>query len=243
MMTQGSRSTGAFVLRTAKEAASADIWGLTATLVILSLVAFPACGGRAASTPERGPELRVRWALPDAFPAQVSLHRALPDQPSGQMRTYAADERVVAGEVIADGNMRVTLDELQRVVVVLRNPFDRPVRFWVAPHLPTPPRAEAALMTRCLCTGETYDVPARGTWTRVIELGVRRRQAVDVLVVTHVVTLGDAPSLEAEGPREHRRTKREASDPRTSHSLPSDHARLLRMGGASTTGLDHDPSP
>ena len=108
------------------------------------------------------------------------------------------------GEAIAGGDLRVTLDEAERVVAVLRNPLDRPVRFWVAPHLPTPHSAEHALMIRCLCTGETYEVPANGTWMRVLELGIRRRDAVDTLVVTHVVTVGEAPAIEATStPRAH----------------------------------------
>ena len=171
--------------------------GVIATALLASLISLGACGWPAASAPERGAELRVRWVLPDGFPAPISLHRARPDQPPWETRAFTAGERVETGEAITNGNLRVTLDEPQRVVVVLRNPLDRPVRFWVAPHLPTPHSADVALMTRCLCTGETYDVPARGTWTRVMELGIRRRQAVDALVLTHVVTLGDAPSLDA----------------------------------------------
>ena len=85
-------------------------------------------------------------------------------------------------------------------IAVVRNPLDRPVRFWAAPHLPTPHSAEQALMIRCLCVGETYEVPAGGTWMRVLELGIRRRDAVDTLVVTHVVTLGEAPAVEATPP-------------------------------------------
>ena len=179
-------------------------------LALLALAELPACNGRVASTSERGAELRVRWVLPEAFPAQISLHRALRAQPSWQMKTFAAGERIedsgsalggagggVMGEEIASGNLRVTLDEPQRVVVVLRNPLDHPVRFWVAPHLPTPHGAEPALIIRCLCTGETYEVPARGTWMRVLELGVRRREAVDALLITHVITLGEAPLVES----------------------------------------------
>lgn len=172
------------------------------TVLVVALVAalaLSACG--AARQPDRGTELRVRWVLPQAFPATVTLHRALSDQPAWLMKTYPAGEAPVPGrdmgDVIADGNLRVTLDEAQRVVVVLRNPLDQPVRFWVAPHLPTPHSAEPALMIRCLCTGETYEVPARGTWMRVLELGIRRREAVDTLIVTHVVTLGEAPAVEA----------------------------------------------
>ncbi|MGE3858183.1 MAG: hypothetical protein AB7G21_14610 [Dehalococcoidia bacterium] len=164
------------------------------------LLALPAC---TAGAPARGAELRVRWVLPEAFPATVTLHRALPGQSTWLMRSYPSGEAPEVGrdigEEIPGGDLRVTLDEAQRVVAVLRNPLDRPVRFWVAPHLPTPHSAEPALMIRCLCTGETYEVPAHGTWARVLELGIRRRDAVDTLVVTHVVTVGDAPALDASG--------------------------------------------
>jgi hypothetical protein len=169
------------------------------------LLALPAC---AAGAPERGAELRVRWVLPEAFPATIALHRAVPGQSTWLMRSYPAGEGPEVardiGEAIAGGDLRVTLDEAERVVAVLRNPLDRPVRFWVAPHLPTPHSAEHALMIRCLCTGETYEVPANGTWMRVLELGIRRRDAVDTLVVTHVVTVGEAPAIEATStPRAH----------------------------------------
>ncbi|MDA0301620.1 MAG: hypothetical protein O2822_03760 [Chloroflexi bacterium] len=169
-------------------------------LAALTLIlALSGCG--TAPAIERGAELRVRWVLPQAFPATIRLHRTVQGQPLWLMRSYPAGEAPEAGSdvgaEIAGGNMRVTLDEAQLVVAVLRNPLDRPARFWVAPHLPTPHSAEDALMIRCLCTGETYEVPALGTWTRVMELGIRRRDAVDTLIVTHVVTEGEAPAIEA----------------------------------------------
>ena len=174
---------------------------LRAALLLAGLVLFAAlsaCG--TSSPPRRGAEIRVRWVLPESLPAAVTLHRTLPDQSTWLMRTLPAGEDLAVGrdvgEVIADGNLRVTLDEAQRVVVVVSNPLDQPVRFWVAPHLPSPHSAEHALMIRCLCTGETYEMPARGVWMRVLELGIRRRDAVDTLVVTHVVTVGEAPSVE-----------------------------------------------
>ena len=171
-------------------------------LLCLSMVLLLASCG-ATKAPEPGAELRVRWVLPQAFPATITMYRPLADQPAWLMKTFPADQPPQPGrdlgEPIADGTLRVTLDEAQRVVVVLQNPLDRPVRFWAAPHLPTPHSAEPALMIRCLCTGDTYEVPAHGTWMRVLELGIRRRQAVDTLAVTHVITLGDAPAIEAPG--------------------------------------------
>ncbi len=180
-----------------------SVWRATprAVLLVVALaaaLALSACG--AARQPDRGAELRVRWVLPQAFPATVTLHRLVAGEPVWLMKTFPANAPPQLGrdigEVIADGNLRVTLDEAQRVVVVLQNPLDQPVRFWAAPHLPTPHSAEPALMIRCLCTGETYEVPAHGTWMRVLELGIRRRDAVEALIVTHVVTLGDAPAVE-----------------------------------------------
>lgn len=175
--------------------------GLPLALACAALL-LAACAPHDAARPAAagGSELRVRWALPEGFPARVRLYRALPDQPTWQTRTAAPGEAVASGVEIVDGVLPVTLDVPERVLVVIENPLDRAVRFWVAPHLPTPHRADTALMTRCLCVGDTYEVPARGTWTRVIELGIRRRDAVPVLVVTHVVTLGEAPAIEAPPP-------------------------------------------
>ncbi|MFA7249076.1 MAG: hypothetical protein WC273_05525 [Dehalococcoidia bacterium] len=162
-------------------------------VLMAALIALPACG---AAVPPRNPQVQVRWVLPESFPAQITLHRALANQPTWQTLTFAKGEHPELGEEIAGGNMLVTLDVPERVVVVLRNPLDHPVRFWVAPHLPTPHSADPTLMTLCLCIGVTYEVPARGTWTRVIELGMRRRDAVDTLVVTHVIALGEVPTAE-----------------------------------------------
>lgn len=150
-----------------------------------------------AGTTERGAELRVEWVLPREFPARVSMHRVASGGEPPVMRTYERGVEPVLGDAIADGVLHVDLDRAETVLVAVRNPLDRPVRFWVAPHLPVPHAAESALMIRCLCTGETYEVPAGGTWVRAVQLGVRRREAVERLVVAHVVTLGDAPTLEA----------------------------------------------
>jgi hypothetical protein len=47
----------------------------------------------------------------------------------------------------------------------------------------------------CLCTGEQYEAPPGGTWTRVMSLGLNRRAGTtEPVTVTHVVVLGDLPS-------------------------------------------------
>lgn len=167
--------------------------GLTAALLGWALLAA-SCARTGA--PERGAELRVQWVLPREFPAHVSLHRLGAAGESPVMRTYERGVEPSLGAAIEDGVLRVDLDRAETVQVVLRNPLDRPVQFWVAPHLPVPHAAEPALMIRCLCTGETYEVPAGGTWVRAVQLGIRRRQAVERMTIAHVITMGDAPALE-----------------------------------------------
>jgi len=167
--------------------------GLVAVLLAWALLAT-SCAR--SGTPERGAELRVQWVLPSEFPARVSLHRPGTGGESPVMRTYERGVEPMVGEAITDGVVRVELDRAETVAVVVRNPLDRPVRFWVAPHLPVPHSAEPALMIRCLCTGETYEVPAGGTWVREVQLGIRRRQAVERMTIAHVITVGDAPVLE-----------------------------------------------
>lgn len=172
---------------------------LLMTLVgVVVLLGACAPGGGA---PERGAQMRIEWVLPQEFPASVSIHRMRDGQSSTLMRAYARGEAPDAGEVIEAGLLHVELDRAETVLVVLRNPLDRPVRFWVAPHLPVPHHAETALMIRCLCTGETYEVPAGGTWVRAVQLGIRRRDAVDRMTVAHVITVGEAPSVEGSAPR------------------------------------------
>ena len=138
-------------------------------------------------------ELRFHWVVPDGFPATVSLYRALDGQPTGETHDYAAGESSQLGEQLSDGVLRGRFDEAQRVVLKVDNPGIEPLRFWVAPHLPQPHEGEAALMVQCLCVGAVYEVPAGGSWTRVLEFGIRRRGAVTPLSVTHVIVFGEPP--------------------------------------------------
>ena len=169
------------------------------SIPLVAALALTACGrdgGSASSTVGTGGELRFTWVMPEGFPAVASLHHALPDQPPAQTRSFGPGEEPPAGSEIVGGVLPVRFDEPQRVVLRLRNPLDRPVRFWAAPHLRTPHEGLDALMVLCLCTGETYEIPAHGSWTRVMEFGIRRRDAVSPLRITHVITLGEAPHLD-----------------------------------------------
>ncbi|MEX1023417.1 MAG: hypothetical protein WD058_09750 [Dehalococcoidia bacterium] len=165
-------------------------------LVLLGAAA--ACGGGegdATATAGAGDlpvEMHVRWEVDDAFPATVTLHEPPPDQDLYEVHTYPEGEPPAVGDEIPAGILHGRHSEPTRFVALLQNEAPEAVRFWVAPHLPVPHIEEQGLLMFCLCTGEVYEVPAGGSWTRVMEFGVTRRSGLQgPLVLTHVIVRGD----------------------------------------------------
>ena len=180
----------------------ADLW--RTPVALLSLVALLALatscsadGGDADATvsPAGGPvEVYVRWEVPADFPATITIHEPPPGQDLYEVRTYAPGEVGEVGEAIPDGLLHAEYSEPRRFIARLRNESAEAVRFWVAPHLPVPHVSEQGLMMFCLCTGEVYEVPAGGTWTRVMEFGVTRRAGLEgPLTLVHVLVRGELP--------------------------------------------------
>jgi hypothetical protein len=174
--------------------------GGAARAVALAVVAagIVACGGGtvAPSTGARLPvEMHLLWVMDSAFPATVAVHEAPTGQALYETRSYEADVTPEVGPEIADAILRAPYGEPARFVALLRNESDEALRFWVAPHLPTPHVSEQGLMMFCLCTGEVYEVPAHGSWTRVMEFGVTRRAELDgrPIALTHVIVPGETP--------------------------------------------------
>ncbi len=170
--------------------------GLAGLIVVAALV-LASCGTR--GDPRTDAEIQLRFVLPRDLPLSVSVHRRPSREATSTSRAYEEGEPVELGPEVPNGDVRVDLDVPEPLMLVVRNPLDRPVQFWSAPHLPTPHQAEPALAIVCFCTGETHEVPAHGIWTRPIEVGIRRGEGVDRLVVTHVITEGAAPTLPAGG--------------------------------------------
>ncbi|MBT5773911.1 MAG: hypothetical protein HOH95_05995 [Dehalococcoidia bacterium] len=155
------------------------------------------CAGGGA-TPGDEVEIQVRWVV-DSLPAgtEVAIFEALEDDVLASTASYEAGESIALGAPIADGVLRTGFDEPARFVVVLTNASEESFRFWAAPHLPLPMAAEPDLVITCLCTGELYEVPAGGSWRRVVEYGLSRRSDVrKPLSITHVFTRGELPEPE-----------------------------------------------
>jgi hypothetical protein len=122
----------------------------------------------------------------------MSVHEPPDGQDVYEIRSYEAGEDPVVGWEIPEGILRARYGEPARFIALLRNESDETIRFWVAPHLPMPHVSEQGLTMFCLCTGQTYEVPAGGSWTRVMEFGVTRRANLEgPIALTHVVVRGD----------------------------------------------------
>ncbi len=175
----------------------ARVPALAVALVVAGGLAA-ACGA-VSEAPEGTPaspglpvEMHVRWVVDSAWPATVTVHEPPAGQALYEVRTYEAGETPEVGSLIPDGVLRARYSEPRRFIAQVRNETDQAVRFWVAPHLPVPHVTEQGLMMFCLCTGEVYEVPAHGAWTRVMEFGVTRRSDLEgPIALTHVIVGGE----------------------------------------------------
>ncbi len=162
-------------------------------LLAVAWLATAACGPGKAGTVE----LRIEWRAGEGFPGRATIHEALPGQPPGETLTYEAGEEPRLGPEITSGVLRPEIGALGKFVVAVRNPTDELLRFWVTPHLALPYTAERGLLIHCLCTGQQYEIPPHGAWTRVIEMGLNPEAGTrGPVVVTHIFVAGNLPAAE-----------------------------------------------
>lgn len=142
-------------------------------------------------------ELRFEWRAGEGFRGEVTFHEALPDQPQAETLTYREGEEPRIGPELAGGILRPEMGAVKRFLVVVHNPTGEPLRFWVTPHLPLPYSADRGLILHCLCTGQQYEIPPHGVWTRVIETGLNPEAGTrGPVVLTHAFIAGEVPKVE-----------------------------------------------
>ena len=88
--------------------------------------------------------------------------------------SYEAGIAVKTGAPIKDGVLFVKPGDQVPVLVqvVWKNPADKAQAFFVVPHIIDPIKHQAAAQWPCLCTGQNYSVPPKGTFSRVIGIMV-----------------------------------------------------------------------
>lgn len=161
---------------------------LIASLVVV-LLGTPWFGVGVARAHTAPPHLRsalLAEALPTPPAGQVALKldwtfypRGLPGkfhiyQPAGSTNKLWAGESLPKGKVLPlgpeykGGVVFVKPGEKILVTVVWRNPTNRDVRFYVAPHQVIPTKHQTTPWLTCLCMSLLYGAPPGGTWYRTI---------------------------------------------------------------------------
>jgi hypothetical protein len=140
-------------------------------------------------------EIRFEWRAGEGFRGQVSIHEARPGQPQGETRMYREGQAPQFEPELPGGVLHSEVGAVVKLLVVVHNPTDEPLRFWTAPHLPLPYSADRGLVMHCLCTGQQYEIPPHGTWTRVIEAGLNPQAGTrGPVAITHVMVAGEVPA-------------------------------------------------
>lgn len=137
--------------------------------------------GREAAAPEAGlpappsgmVTVKLAWDY-KRVPGEFLLFKPLPDAKQGETKAVGPGEDVRTGEAIKDGVLFLKPDEDRLVQVIWRNPQDKPQSFFAVPHIVSPPKHQADTPWMCLCTGQNYEVPAKGTFSRVFHVKVTR---------------------------------------------------------------------
>lgn len=97
-------------------------------------------------------------------------------------------EKVKTGAPIEDGILFLKPGEMTLVQVIWKNPGDGKQSFFVVPHLIDPAKYQAANQWKCLCTGVNFEVPPKGTFSRVIGIEISREVPSGAkLIGTHTV--------------------------------------------------------
>lgn len=128
--------------------------------LLLLLLAVPAAA-----------ELHVTlsWAYDDV-PGVMTVHEPAGERPLWETATVSSLKGVPAGPSFPGQTVPLKAGETRRAVLVYRNPSDKTVRFFAAPHNAEPPRVSLGFKFKCLCTNHVYEVPPGKTWYRVVEL-------------------------------------------------------------------------
>jgi len=160
-------------------------------MLLATLWLTAACGGSASAATA----MRFDWRVGEGFRGQASIHKTRPERPQGETRVYRQGEEPELGPELPGGVLHSEVGAVVKLLVVVRNPTDEPLSFWAPPHLPLPYTADRGLIMHCLCTGQQYEIPPHGTWTRVIEAGLNPQAGTrGPVVITHVLVAGDVPT-------------------------------------------------
>lgn len=135
--------------------------------------------GREAAAPEAGlpappsgmVTVKLAWEY-KRVPGEFLLFKPLPEAKQWDTVAVGPGVEVRTGEAIKDGVLFLKPDEDRLVQVIWRNPQDKAQSFFVVPHIVNPSKHQADTPWMCMCTGQNFEVPAKGTLSRVFHVKV-----------------------------------------------------------------------
>ncbi|WP_108959487.1 LIC11469 family lipoprotein adhesin Lsa20 [Leptospira ellinghausenii] len=136
--------------------------------------------------PSNKVKIDVRWVY-TSLPLEMEIR-----EPGGAQAlalwttgTVQDGKRVPFGDLIPNGQLVLKPGSKKQFLLVMKNPTDKPVYFFAAPHSAMPVEHSFGFKFKCLCVNHAFSVLPKETWYRVVEIRLAPDFLGDTLVLTH----------------------------------------------------------
>ncbi|TGL87134.1 hypothetical protein EHQ68_11275 [Leptospira congkakensis] len=168
------------------------------SLSILFVIIF-SCGGEGEkkensqtetliSNPHKASKVSIfiKWET-TKLPLQMEIR-----EPSGEQNlvlwttgSVKEGKRAPFGDLIPESLLILKPGSKKQFLLVMKNPTDRAVYFFAAPHSAMPAEHSFGFKFKCLCVNHAFTVPPKETWYRVVEIRLAPDFLGDQLTLTH----------------------------------------------------------
>lgn len=131
-------------------------------------------------------KIDIQWEYKN-FTLPVALHEVNGSARLWETRSVANAKDAPIGEPIQNPVLLLAPGQSKRFVLVVRNPGDKPLYFFAAPHVVQPPEQALGFKFKCLCVNRAYKVGPHETWYRVVEFRLSNEFAGAGLTVMHSI--------------------------------------------------------
>ncbi|MEK6750218.1 MAG: hypothetical protein AABY83_13620 [Pseudomonadota bacterium] len=133
--------------------------------------------------------IHLQWQYSELH-AQMEVYepKTKPRQRVWKTRSVTDWARVPVTKRLDDARFDIMPGTAKRLVLVMRNDTDQPLRFMAAPHEAEPLGGkDARFRFKCLCVHQTFVVGAHQIWFRVVELRAAPSVIDKNITLTHTL--------------------------------------------------------
>ncbi|MDH4274369.1 MAG: hypothetical protein OEW08_04965 [Gammaproteobacteria bacterium] len=133
--------------------------------------------------------IHLKWQYSE-LKTQMEVYepKSRPRQRVWKMRSVKEWARVPVTTRLQDDSFDILPGTAKRVVLVMRNDSDQPLRFMAAPHEAEPLGGKnPRFRFKCLCVHQTFVIKPREIWYRVVELRAAPVVADKEITLTHTL--------------------------------------------------------